>query len=504
MKNEIQIPAANVSPRKFLFSKGAWSNFFLKKKLAGFGGFFFLLACSLFFSFAISKYGFIPGVLFLAIIAGLPFIYGVTVYPKFGILVFIFLANLIMWILRMGLNFPLGTLMDAMEVFLILGFFIQQKQKSDWSFIKGPIPLVIIIWIIFNLLEVINPAAESRLAWVYTIRSVAVIMLMYFIFVYNIRTKDFIKIILKLWLTMSIFGALYGLKQQFFGFAGFEERFVHSDPNLEQLLFIGGQWRRFSIYSDPVAFSYNMVNCSLLCIGLMTGPLKTYKRVVLGICAIICLWAMLYSGTRGAFALPPVVMILLVILKFNKQIMTAAIIGAIGMIVLIFMPTSNPTIYRFQTAFKPSDDASFNVRKINQKRIQPYIQSHPIGGGLGSTGIWGQRFAPNSFLANFPPDSGYVRVAVELGWLGLFIFCCFMFTILRVGIINYFAIKDPELKSYCLAMLLIAFSLHIGNYPQEAIVQLPSSVYFYLVTALIVVTRRIDDEQQLQLKSKII
>ncbi len=504
MKFKIPILFMGSTVDKDLPRKTKLSDFFIHKKLAGFGGFLFLLSCSLFFSYAISKYGLIPGVLFLGVIVGIPFVYGITVYPKFGIMVFIFLANIIMWILRMGLNFPLGTLMDAMEVFLMLGFFIQQKQKSDWTLLKGPIPLVILIWIAFNLIEVINPAAESRLAWVYTIRSVAVIMLMYFIFVYNIRTKDFIKTILKIWLTMSVFGALYGLKQQFFGFAGFEERFVHSDPNLEQLLFIGGQWRRFSIYSDPVAFSYNMVNCSLLCIGLMTGPLKTYKRVILGICALVCLWSMLYSGTRGAFALPPVVMILLVILKFNKQIMTAAIIGAIGMIVLIFMPTSNPTIYRFQTAFKPSDDASFNVRKINQKRIQPYIQSHPIGGGLGSTGIWGQRFAPNSFLANFPPDSGYVRVAVELGWVGLFIFCCFIFTILRVGIINYFAIKDPELKSYCLAMLLIAFSLHIGNYPQEAIVQLPSSVYFYLVTAMIVVTRRIDDEQQSQLKSKML
>ncbi|MCP6423416.1 hypothetical protein NL463_29335, partial [Klebsiella pneumoniae] len=64
---------------------------------------------------------------------------------------------------------------------------------------------------------------------------------------------------------------------------------------------------------------------------------------------------------------------------------------------------------------------------MNQKRIQPYILSHPIGGGLGATGVWGVRFAPYSFLANFPPDSGYVRVAVELGWIGLGIFCTLMF-----------------------------------------------------------------------------
>jgi len=135
------------------------------------------------------------------------------------------------------------------------------------------------------------------------------------------------------------------------------------------------------------------------------------------------------------------------------------------------------------------------VRKINQKRIQPYILSHPLGGGLGATGMWGIKFAPDSYLAHFPPDSGYVRVAVELGWVGLLIFCMLMFTVLRTGINNYYKIRDPELKSYCLASLLIIFALNVGNYPQEALVQFPTNVYFYLVLALIVVTRRLDDQQ---------
>ena len=115
-----------------------------------------------------------------------------------------------------------------------------------------------------------------------------------------------------------------------------------------------------------------------------------------------------------------------------------------------------------------------------------------MGGGLGATGTWGRRFAPNSILAKFPPDSGYVRVAVEMGWIGLFLFCLLMFTILRVGIHHYIAIQDPTLKSICLSMLLIVFALNIGNYPQEALVQFPTNVYFYLVTALIEVTYRLD------------
>ncbi|MFX8581962.1 hypothetical protein ABTM27_21125, partial [Acinetobacter baumannii] len=69
---------------------------------------------------------------------------------------------------------------------------------------------------------------------------------------------------------------------------------------------------------------------------------------------------------------------------------------------------------------------------------------------MGSTGEWGKKFAPNSYLANFPPDSGYVRTTVELGYVGLALFCILMFVIIKTGIDHYYLIKDPELKSYCL------------------------------------------------------
>jgi len=305
--------------------------------------------------------------------------------------------------------------------------------------------------------------------------------------------------ILKLWLALALFGAIYAFKQEHIGFFDFENDFLHSDPAIEGLLFIGGVWRKFSIFSDPVAFSYNMVIAILLCIGLLTGTVSAIKRVILMVMIVLLLMAMLYSGTRGAYVLLPAALFFLSILKYSRKIMVMMAVFGIFTVILIFIPTSNNTLYRFQSAFKPSDDASFNVRAINQKRIQPYILSHPLGGGLGATGVWGQRFAPNSYLANFPPDSGYVRVAVEMGWVGLLLFCIFMFTVLKTGINNYFSIKDPELKSYSLACLLIVFALNIGNYPQEALVQYPSCILFYLVIALLNVTKRIDDQQnQLQ------
>ena len=99
-------------------------------------------------------------------------------------------------------------------------------------------------------------------------------------------------------------------------------------------------------------------------------------------------------------------------------------------------------------------------------------------------------------LAQFPPDSGYVRVAVEMGWVGLLLFSTLMFVILYTGINNYYLIKNPELKNYCLAMILVIFAFNVGNYPQQALVQYPSNILFYLACALLNVLRRLDTQEQ--------
>ncbi|MGZ3873880.1 MAG: O-antigen ligase family protein, partial [Mucilaginibacter sp.] len=385
-----------------------------------------------------------------------------------------------------------GIIMDALQALLMLGMIITLKKEQNWELIKGPVSTIILIWIGYNVIELGNPIAASRMAWLYTIRSVAIAMLSYFVFLYNIRSVKFIKLIFKIWLAMSLFAALYAAKQEYIGFSGAEEAYLNSDPAIAQLLLIAGHWRKFSIFSDPVSFAYNMSMSSILCICLISGKMAGWKKVILGFLTVAFLVSMLYSGTRGADLLVPASLIMFAILKYSRKVLVATCVAAVFLIFLITVPTGDPNLSRFQSAFRPAEDDSYNLRKANQKFIQPYILKHPFGGGLGSTGTWGRRFSPNSYLANFPPDSGYIRVAVELGWIGLLIFCIMMFTILKTGINNYYLIKDPELKTYCLAMVLIVFAYNIGNFPQEALVQYPSNVFFSLEAALISVTLRLD------------
>lgn len=458
-------------------------------------GLLVLLLISLAFGALIAYQGILAGAGILGLMFGPPVVYCIVAFPEFGITVLLMLAYLLFFVGRLGVNFPLGTVMDGIQGLLILGFFIHQKRRSDWKIFKGPISVMILIWIAYNLMQVANPSAESRLSWVYTIRAVAIVMLTYFVFMYQIRTISFLRFLIKLWLGLALFAALYAYKQEYIGFSAAEDAWLNSE-GVADLLFIAGHWRKFSIFSDPVAFSYNMVVAAIICIALLSFVKKTWKKAVLVIMLLLFFSSMLFSGTRGAYVLIPAAMVLFVILRINRQVLIFTGVAGLFFLFLVFVPTTDSNIVRFQTAFKPNDDISFQARKNNQKRIQPYILTHPIGGGLGATGAWGQRFAPQSYLANFPPDSGYVRIAVELGWVGLFLFCLLMFFILREGINNYFLIQNPELKTYCLAMLLVVFAYNVGNYPQEALVQFPSNIYFYLAAAIINITRIIDERER--------
>jgi len=469
-----------------------WNRIFWVEKLHNPFGITLLVLAAVIIAAGIAYNGLTFGILFLMLFIIPSVVYSIAVFPKFGMVVLIFMAYFLFVLPQLGVGGPIGTLMDALQWLLVLNMLVRIKNNpSSKAIFKSPVTTVVYIWLSYNLLQVGNPSAASRLAWLYTVRNIAGVTLCYFVFMYNINSIKYIRLLFVVWLILTFIGAAYAFKQEYIGFNDFEKAYL-SSPDIASLLFINGHWRKYSIFSDPVVFAYNMVMPIIYIICIVTSNIKLWKKIGLIGLAVFFFDAMLFSGTRGANVLIPAALLLFGILKFNRKILIFTLVAAGVMVVLIFMPTSNPNLMRFQTAFRPNHDDSYNLRKMNQKRIQPYILSHPLGGGLGATGEWGKRFAPGSELANFPPDSGYIRIAVEEGWIGLIIFCTFMFVIIKTGINYFYKIENPELKTYCLAATLIVFAYNIANFPQEALVQFPSNILFYFWAALINITMRLD------------
>jgi hypothetical protein len=155
---------------------------------------------------------------FTGIFIGIPVVLGIIAYPKFGIAVLMIVAFFLNYVSEfLPPETPTGIILDAITYLLIFGFLLKFKYDKDWSYFKNPISYLVLAWLAYNFFEAINPASPSILAWVYTVRTVGFIMLMYFIFVYQIRSLATIKFLVKLWLVLAFLSAISGFQQENFG-----------------------------------------------------------------------------------------------------------------------------------------------------------------------------------------------------------------------------------------------------------------------------------------------
>jgi putative inorganic carbon (HCO3(-)) transporter len=134
------------------------------------------------------------GILTLIALGVFPLLHAIVSYPKFGIILQLIMAYFLFMLGRLGVPGPIGTLMDGLQALLLLGLAIRIKRDdNNWGYFKSPITKVLLIWLGYNLLEFGNPFAESRLAWVFTIRTVAIVLLGYFVHLYTIRSVSYVR-----------------------------------------------------------------------------------------------------------------------------------------------------------------------------------------------------------------------------------------------------------------------------------------------------------------------
>jgi hypothetical protein len=448
-------------------------------------GYLIMLGAAFVMAYMMAILPFKFSLLLLGGLIGIPVVIFCFANLHFGIIVMLFIA-FFLGLAGKYTSAPIGTSMDGMLLLMMFGLLVRLVKERDYSFAKSPITFFIIVWIYYNLLQVLNPWAESRLAWVYTVRSVALLLCLYFIACYAFRDLKRILTAVKVIVFLSFLAAVYSLKQEFMGYTPAELAWLHADPERFQLIFQWGRLRVFSFFSDPTTFGILMGYMGMFCFILAVGPYKIWQRITLAISGICMMMGMAYAGSRTPFVLIPLGLIFYLLLNFKKEIVIAAGVMLVLGAGVMMKSTSNPVLWRIQSAFKASDDASVHVRLDNQKKIQPFIQTHPVGAGLGSTGAWGKRFTPDSWLASFAHDSLYVRLAVETGWIGMLIYMGLLFTSMRIGIYYYFRCIDPVVKNLYLAVTTAVFLLAIACYPQEAITLPPTSIIFYIMLGMLV------------------
>lgn len=267
---------------------------------------------------------------------------------------------------------------------------------------------------------------------------------------------------------------------------------LHSDPLRFMLIYQWGRLRVFSVFSDPTTMGIIFVYISFLIVGLMTGPFARWYKILGAVSIVILMVANAYGGSRTPIALIPIGVIYYMVLKIDKKTLIGAMIFFLLGTAFMLKSTNSGVIYRIQSSFSPKD-ASVQIRLEHQQFVQPFLRQNPFGWGLASIGEWGKRFNKDSWMADFAHDSGFIRIAAELGYVGLFIYMLFLAVSMYYSLKYYFLVRDPKIKAFYLGINLVFFLLIISNFPQEVIVILPTSLFFNVFLALSVRMKDFDE-----------
>ena len=385
---------------------------------------------------------------------------------------------------------PTGLVPEFISYLALVGVVTKHKYRKeiDNRFWYNGITLWMVVLFVYYILELFNPSMPNKFGWFNFFRKQVSFFSFFYVSYCVLNSKKAIWNFMKLWVLLSTLHALYCCKQQWFGFFDFEYYWVVSDETRSNLYINWGFFRRFGLISDPANAGILYAVSTVLILVLALRSTKPIERFIYYFLAIIHFLAAGYTGTRTATLMVVAGVVFYCVLTLYEK-RTLIFSGCFAMLLIAIMNVpiyDNFVINRIRSTFEGSKDHSQMARDINRKTVQPYVYSHPIGGGINTSGVPGILYNPGHYLNQFSADSGYMLVMMEQGPIGLVLTMIFYFVILRMGIKYLYRVRDPDIKTLYLASLVFIFTMMVAQFSQSAIGQYPT-ILFYLGAAVLIV-----------------
>ncbi|GAB2536946.1 O-antigen ligase family protein [Spirosoma aerophilum] len=446
----------------------------------------------------VGNWGAIGGGMMIIAPIGLCVVVSILIEPKIGLLFYVTLSFLIGFNRFLPPDLPLGTGLDALLVLSLVGTFLNGK-RMNWKQLKQPVFWLLVCWLAYTILEYFNPEAPHPPAWFYNVRSFSLSwFLMAIVVLVNPISRNDIRLYIIMWLGWSLFGALWGFKQQYIGLESAELAWLAAGGERTHILW--GQLRSFSFYTDAGQFGSEMAGVTLLCLIYFFNGNNLRQRALFLVLAIIIFWGFAVSGTRGALFVilagyPTYLFLSRNVFNIIRGVMVAAPI--LALLLFTSIGDSNYQIYRIRSALRPTEDASFLVRLENQQKLRTYLQDKPFGAGIGTSSAAGARFSPNHFAAQIPTDSWYVQLWIETGFVGLVVYLLVLAGILLIGINRIWQLNDPALTTLMIALLAEFVGIAVVSYTNPILGQFPTSTIIFINTILFTTCNRWDTPKPL-------
>ncbi|MGB3006845.1 MAG: O-antigen ligase family protein [Chitinophagaceae bacterium] len=470
---------------------------FLLEKLNNWLGYIIFISIAIFFGYLMAQQTSI-GLGLIALIFGIAVVLTCMLNAETGLYLILIYSFFISHFNRLFFydTLQVGVFSDILVGATFLGFFIRNVnlKKSFNQFTQTSVVITLLFVYAYTAIEVFNPSGSSLTGWIPAFRKILATLLILFISFNVFNSLSSVKRFINVLFILCVLVGIYGCVQEWHGFFQFETDWIFDDDKRARMIFVNGGARKMSFFPDALSLSIAMATCSVFFIAIATGKKKLQNKIAIITGVIFMILSMSFSLTRTANAMLVAGLFIFMLITLDKKTTRIfAILSAFLFLIILYGPYSNSHIGQFRLTFRGgTKDASFNVREINRKSIQPYIYSHPIGGGLSTTGGEGLTYNPGHPLAGFPPDSGYLKKALELGWIGFGLILFLYFLVLKTGIKGYFKCKNEEIRLIYAACTAACFSLYTGDFSQVAIGQITDVVIYYPIIAIILKLKNFD------------
>jgi len=415
----------------------------------------------------------------------------IPVFASGGVgLAFILVYNLYIYVVPRltGLyDLKVGIGYDALLICTLLGFVLRREgmAKGSAELFRTPVMIWTTVLYIYTAIEIANPFAHSFQGWYVSFRVATESFLLFIISYHVFKSQKRIDRYLSVLFWACFLCGLYGCIEQWHGIFPFEQRYISGLKGGS--VYYAGQVRKFSTASGPTGFGMDMAGAAVIFIILGLNEKRKRLKWLYFFGSIIMILGSTYSGTRTSNIMLIAGIGVYILLNFDKK-QTRIFAGAMALLLVFIIKLpyySNATLNRFRSTFEGKHDDSYLVREVNRKRIQPYIYSHPIGGGLGTTNAQGLTYNPGHPLADFQTDDGYLKTALEIGWIGLLITVILYYCVLRKGVAEYFSANKPRNRTVLAACLACLFSFMLADLAQEGINEITNVAIYYPVIAIL-------------------
>lgn len=457
----------------------------------------FLIFLFLFYKLTLQR-GFYYG----AIIASLPFLsigFYLLVKNPLWSFIFLFIVNYFVMGITRYISFPGGILMDSVIFFCFATILLKTTyQKLEWKRVINPLTMTTFIWVLFCILELLNPKAVPLSDWATKVRSLAFYPFIMALLVPLLLTKyKHLKWLLYIWSVLTLIGAFKGYWQKNHGFDSAELYWLYVCGGARTHLINTGI-RFFSFFTDAgnygSSMGFSMVVFSTAVFFVKNKYLKIYFFIV----AFAGGYGMMISGTRGAIAVPFAGYTIFTILSKNWKVCFSTIFFLASAFIFLNFTNygdSNQQIRRMRTAFD-QNDASLNTRIQNQKKLKEYMADIPFGTSIGFYGSGAiNKSNPYYEISKIPSDSWYVQVWIQAGVIGLVIYLTLLIIpLVAGGYIILFKIKNKRLRGILSGLLAGVSGMFASAYGNDILGQFPNCFLFYICLALVFMGKYYDKE----------